>query len=224
MTIPTALAALLLAVQGPASALGAPALPTCLIGRYDGGAPEIAAGLELGNDGRFRFGMSYGALDEGAEGRWEADDGQVYLTSDAIVAPRFVAIADTANADNVLRVALDLPRGLTPQYFVLAATYADGSQSGRQFSDESIEFPAGDAGLPVSLRVLFPVFGLSSDAVAVAPGGGRDVTVRFEPNDLGTVAFNRAPLARRDGDLVLERHGREVRFRQVSGPCRPGRQ
>ena len=218
------LAALLLAVQGPVAAAG-PSLPTCLIGRYEGSAHEVGAGLELGEDGRFSFGLSYGALDEGAEGSWQADEANVYLTSDVTVPPRFVSASDVANADSVLRVKLDLPRGMSAQYFAIAVTWPDGSQSGRQFSDDAITFPAGPGGLPVSVRVLLPVFALTSDAIAIAPGtvtpgGGRDLTVRFEPNDLGAIGFERVPLARRDGDLVLERHGREVRFRQVSGACR----
>lgn len=214
------LAALLLAVQGPAADAGPPSLPTCLIGRYQGSAAEVGAGLELASDGRFSFGLSYGAIDEGAEGRWQADEANVYLTSDATVPPRFVPALDAANPDNLLRVALDLPRGLSAQYFAIAVSWPDGSHSGRQFSDDTIEFPASPAGLPLSVRVLLPVFGLTSEAIVVAPGAGRDITVRFEPNDLGAANFDRAPLARRDGDLVLDRHGREVRFRQVSGPCR----
>lgn len=196
-----------------------PRLPTCLVGSYDGGAPEIAAELELDSDGRFRFAMSYGALDEGAAGNWQSDGDTVYLTSDETVAPRFAVVGDVPNAGNVLRVRLDLPRGLSPQYFAVTAAFADGSHAGRQFDDDSIEFSGGDAGLPRSLRVLLPVFDLASDTLPVAAPGGRDVTVRFEPNDLGAVAFARTALARRDGLLLLERHGRVLRFRQVSGPC-----
>ncbi len=194
-------------------------LPTCLIGSYDGGAHEIAAGLDLESDGRFHFAMSYGALDEGAAGTWHADAEAVYLTSDETTAPRFALVSDAANADNVLRLRLDLPRGLSPQYFAVTAAFADGSHAGRQFDDETIEFAAGDTGLPQSLRVLLPVFDLASDVLPLAAPGGRDLTVRFEPNDLGAVAFAGTPLARRDGQLLLERHGRVLQFRQVSGPC-----
>jgi hypothetical protein len=203
----------------PAADAAAP-LPTCLIGQYDGGAMEMAARLELSSDGRFRYVLSYGAIDEGAEGRWQGDDNAVTLTSDETVAPRFALVSDMANADQVIRVRLDLPRGLSPQYFAASIAFADASRSGRQFSDEVIELPAGLANPATSVRIMLPIFDLSSDAIALASGGGRDLTVRFEPNDLGSVAFAQTPLARRDGDLVLERHGREVRFRQVAGPCR----
>jgi hypothetical protein len=54
--------------------------PTSLVGVYDGGQMEIAAGLELTGDGHFRYGLSYGALDEGAAGTWAAAGDAVTLT------------------------------------------------------------------------------------------------------------------------------------------------
>ncbi len=72
------------ALAGPATA------PTSdsLAGVYDGGQIELAAGLELKPDGRFRYALSYGALDEVAEGTWRADADRVVLTSDPFKAPQ----------------------------------------------------------------------------------------------------------------------------------------
>ncbi len=50
---------------------------------YDGHQMEIAAALELTDNGRFRYALSYGALDEEAQGRWRFDDGNVRLTTEA---------------------------------------------------------------------------------------------------------------------------------------------
>ena len=50
-----------------------------LIGIYDGGQMEIAAGLELTKNGQFRYGLSYGALGEAAAGAWSASGGMVIL-------------------------------------------------------------------------------------------------------------------------------------------------
>ena len=68
----------------PAIALAMPALaadehPASLVGAYDGGQMEMAAGLELTKDGKFRFGLSYGALDEAAAGTWSATADMVTL-------------------------------------------------------------------------------------------------------------------------------------------------
>ena len=63
------------------AAISAPdAHPSSLVGMYDGGQMEIAAGLELTKEGRFRYGLSYGALDEGAAGTWSAAGDAVTLT------------------------------------------------------------------------------------------------------------------------------------------------
>ena len=55
-----------------APVLAADQHPASLVGVYDGGQMEMAAGLELTKDGRFRYALSYGALDEGAAGTWSA--------------------------------------------------------------------------------------------------------------------------------------------------------
>ncbi len=69
--------------SGPAAAQSG-----SLAGVYDGGQMEIAAALELKPDGRFNYALSYGALDEGAAGRWTASGDRVLLSSNPVVAPR----------------------------------------------------------------------------------------------------------------------------------------
>jgi hypothetical protein len=43
---------------------------------------EMAGGLELRPDGRFRYALDYGAVSEEAEGKWIADGDGVLLTTD----------------------------------------------------------------------------------------------------------------------------------------------
>ena len=76
--------ALLLAVAS--STVAATASRQSLVGTYDGHQMEIAAGLELKADGRFRYSLSYGALDEEAAGKWTMSGDQVLLTSDPVAA------------------------------------------------------------------------------------------------------------------------------------------
>lgn len=49
------------------------------VGLYDGGQMELAAGLELRGDATFRYALSYGALDEAAEGQWQLEGKGVRL-------------------------------------------------------------------------------------------------------------------------------------------------
>jgi hypothetical protein len=69
--------ALLLAIAPVPSAAGAAA------GLYLADQMEVAAGLELKADGRFRYALDYGAVSEGAEGSWRLEGTTVRLSSDS---------------------------------------------------------------------------------------------------------------------------------------------
>ena len=64
-----------------ASALLLAATPQ-LAGLYKINQMEMAGGLELKPDGRFRYAFDYGAVSEEAEGNWVADGDNVVLTTD----------------------------------------------------------------------------------------------------------------------------------------------
>ena len=48
---------------------------------------EMAGGLELSPEGRFRYAFDYGAVSEVSEGRWTFEDGRVVLTTDPMPPP-----------------------------------------------------------------------------------------------------------------------------------------
>jgi hypothetical protein len=61
-----------------------------LAGRYVlRGVREMAAELVLGSDGRFAYALTYGALDQGAQGSWSRRGDRVVLTSDSAPPPSF---------------------------------------------------------------------------------------------------------------------------------------
>src|SRR5512143_967782 len=91
--------------------------PARFVGEYDGGQTELAARLRLGADGRFAYALAYGALDEETTGRWEFDGTRVLLNSDPVRAPAWVLVAQHPLAERELRIALDLPLEISPQYF-----------------------------------------------------------------------------------------------------------
>src|SRR5215472_17833262 len=108
--------AIALLLAAASSTLAAPASRQSLVvGTYDGHQMEIAAGLELEADGRFRYGLSYGALDEEATGKWTMSGVQVLLTSDPVTAPRFVLVSRGRAIDGVLKLSLDVPKGMSRQ-------------------------------------------------------------------------------------------------------------
>lgn len=208
-----------LSADGPSLAAPAPAVPdpnpASLAGGYDGHQSEIAAMLDLGSDGRFHYGLSYGALDEEARGKWEFDGSRVLLTSDPVVPPKFVVLSAKPLRARKLKLKLDLPCGMDRQYFSVRARLGDGRSIERQFGEEGLEVPLGPSERVASVAVMLPVYGLEGEPAPLPRARGGEVHFRFEANDLGKVDFERQPLLLEQGGMVLERHGRTIVFRHV---------
>ena len=220
-----ALAAAMLPAMAPglAAARSAPAAPssgTCtqaLAAAYAVRHMEMGGGIELRGDGSFRYEMSYGALDEAAQGRWTCDETAVFLTSDPIDPPRFAMLGTGPAPRGQLRVTLDLPKGMSPQYFDMAIRRADGSTERRQFGEDGLTVAFAPDTRPLAIVPLLPVYQLAGDPIALPPGDGLSVRLRFLPNDLGQVAFARAPLKREAGGLSLQRFGEIILLQRVRG-------
>lgn len=201
-------------------ALPAGAAPArCLPGQYDASAPEIAAGLVLSPNGRFRYELSYGALDERAQGRWEADASNVLLTSDPVSPPRFVLVSEAPAPEGAFRLGLDLPDGIAPHYFNALLVLKDGRTIGAPLGYEDWVVPLGPDDEAVSVKIQLPVLDIESEHIALSNGSASVVRLRFEPHDLGAVAFARDPLVIDGRELMLNRHDRTLRFRPESGGC-----
>jgi hypothetical protein len=70
--------AILLAAPGCATAEA----PPQVVGLYEINQMEMAGGLELQPNGRFRYAFDYGAVSEVSEGKWAVERNTVLLTTD----------------------------------------------------------------------------------------------------------------------------------------------
>lgn len=189
--------------------------PGALVGQYDGGQMEMAAGLELSADGRFRYGLSYGALDEQAAGTWRAEGKRVLLDSDPVKAPHFSLIGQAAAPAGTVRVSLAVPEGMDPQYFRAVVLFEDGATDGGQLSVDGLSLPLQPGQRPASVRIALRIFDIVSDPIPVDIAKGLDLSFRFEPNDLGQVDFRDTVLEEDGGQLTLNRYDRLIRFRRA---------
>ena len=205
----------MLVAAASAVAARAMAQSPSLVGTYDGGQMEIAAALQLLADGRVRYALAYGALDEEAAGKWTLRGDRVLLTSDPVRAPRFVLVSQSKSAPGVLRVDLDVPKGLSRQYFDAAITKVDGQPERKQLAEDGLSLPFVAAEAPSAIRLLLPIFEVASGPVRLDANSSYSVRFRFEPNDIGKVAFQATPLKLVNGALLLDRHGRTIRFRRT---------
>lgn len=73
-------------IAGLASAALLAAAPQ-FAGLYEINQMEMAGGLELRPDGRFRYAFDYGAVSEEAQGNWVAEGDNVVLTTDPMPPP-----------------------------------------------------------------------------------------------------------------------------------------
>ena len=208
-----AILAIALLLAAASSTVAGPATRQSLVGTYDGHQMEIVAGLELKADGRFRYGLSYGALDEEAAGKWTMSGNQVLLTSDPVIAPRFVLVSHGKGVDGVLQLSLDVPKGLSRQYFDAVIVNRNGETQRQQLAEDGLLLPFTSDNVPTSLRMLFPVFSVIGEPLKLDPSSGYSVRIRFEPNDLGKVNFQATPIKILNGDLLLDRHGRTIRLK-----------
>jgi len=213
-----AMAAMLATAPGPAVS-SKPAGADCageLAGAYAARHMEMGGELLLGPDGRFRYELAYGALDEEARGRWTCDAEAVRLTSDAVTPPRFEVLGSGPAPAGHVRVSLDLPRGMSRQNFSLLVHRADGSEERRQFDDEGLDLAFTAATRPVALLPVLPVYDVAGTRIGVPAGDGVEIRLRFAVNDLGKVAFVGTALKREQGGLVLDRFGEAIRFERTT--------
>ncbi len=196
--------------------LGSPALAqddsVVVAGLYSGSQAEVAAMLELGEDGRYRYQLSYGALDEWSAGTWKKQDQMVVLQSDPFVAPAF-ELSEGSTRTGELSVKMVLPDGMDPQYFAVTLHRKDGSASFESMRAEGLEVPMGENPV-VSVRPVLPVMDLLGPTFPVRESGA-DLKITFKPNDLGFAGFSGEVMQASEGAFELAGHGITLRFRKV---------
>jgi hypothetical protein len=195
--------------------IAAAVAPASLVGVYDGGQMELAAGLELRADGHFSYGLAYGALDEQAEGVWTVAGDRVLLTTEpAVVPPRFILADQKPAAPGTLAVTIVDPKGRALPNIDIGVTYDEGDPEIMQSRAEAIELPVEAARPPRALLLAVPVFDVESDPFPIDAAKGYGFTFRFEPNGLGKADFRQTALEVEDGALVMPRFDRKLRFRK----------
>jgi hypothetical protein len=182
-----------------------------LAGCYEGGQMELAAELDLKPDGHFQYGLAYGALDEEAQGRWESDGANVYLTSEPVTAPRFSLLSQGQAPRDRFVVELDIPHGMDRQYFDVLLMLQNGHAIQRQMGEDGLVAELSPGDKVAAVRLALPVYELASEPFPVT---GNAAHFRFEPNDLGKVAFTHTPLRIDGHDLLIDRFDRQLRFRR----------
>ena len=174
---------------------------------------EMAGGLELQPGGHFRYAFTYGAVDESAEGDWRLDGNTVRLTSKPMPnEPAFDLISDRPAPKCTLSLAVDWGKfGWSSAPDVLVAFADSPKMLHLAQADETGTVHLENCAV-ATLIPLVPMFGVPGAPLALSPATGHRLSLRFQPNDLGHVAFRDEPLKLDGTGLVMERYDTQIRF------------
>jgi hypothetical protein len=196
-------------------ALAAAPTMASVAGVYDGGQMEVAAGLELKADGTFHYELSYGALDEQASGRWSLSGDQVVLTSAPVNPPRFSVVSQEKGTDGVLRITMDFKDPYQQQDFSALILKSGGEGDEEQLGIDGLTWSFPPSAPPVGVRLLVSVYQIVGDELKLDPDKGYTIKYHFDANDLGKVAFQATPVKIVNGQLLLVRYDRTLKFKRV---------
>lgn len=177
------------------------------------GVHDAASELILYPDGRFEYGLAYGALDEQAQGRWTSDGKTVHLTTMPKPKPAVFSAGPAernAGAPFTIKVTSPDGRGLAGVDFQLTFDNGDPVESYTQEYGWSLD-PA-DKRTPRSITFALPMYGLKSQTFPVDAAQANQFTFILTPNDLGTIDFQNVPVTMEEDRLILHRDGGELTY------------
>lgn len=191
-----------------ALALTTPAAAQSLAGRYRlAEGPDVAAQLELREDGRFGYELAAGALDERALGRWEMRGGGACLTTEPSPRPPELRPADPAGQEATVRVTFPNGRGIGGVDFVIG--FDSGEPVSGYTQADGWTLPPEEMRTPRWIELTEPIYRVR---LARTPFTGRHFRAELVPNDIGVVDFKGACLTREGDRYVLRRTEGAMRF------------
>jgi hypothetical protein len=193
----------------------APAAGQSFAGMYEINQMEMAGGLELQPNGRFRYALEYGAASEQGEGNWTFDGKAIRLTSNPMPkAPTFELMRDDPAPKGQVWMRFD--KGFNWTGRVDAIATAIGTK-GKGLVTATGDGRVDSGGkLLTSIEPLVPIYATPGGAVRLDPNRGHRLLFRFHPNDVGKPAFRDEALTLDGKDLIFYRFDTKIRFVRVN--------
>lgn len=206
---PGVLAGLFLALAPPGHAqeAGDPATASTaasLAGDYVASEMELVAGIRLGKDGQFQFGLTVGSLDQAAQGRWEADGKRVRLISDPRpVAPTIRAGRVEATPGQPFAIRLVGPSGRDVPGVDLRIEFDGGATLDSYFAGGPWSLPEDEKRVPRFVTFSIPSHRIEFPRLPLDPRPGTTASFDLTPNDFGVVDLTDAVVTVDDDTLTL---------------------
>ena len=180
------------------------------------GEQDVASGLRLQPDGRFRYFLVAGALDERAEGRWNAAGGRVVLvTEPRPVPPLFRRDAPRKTESAALTVSVGSPEGGGIAGVDLRIGFDEGEPIDSYTQEDGWSLPAEEKRVPRWIELAVPMHGLASPRFPIDLAAGNALAFTLIPNDLGVVDFDGIRVEVGKKALIVHRGGARLRYEAV---------
>jgi len=177
------------------------------------GGPDVVGELILKTDGRFQYALAAGALDEQAEGRWVAADGQVRLYTEPKPKPAvFSAGPQSTTKDGPLKVMVTWPNGDGIAGVDVTIGFATDPTVTDYTQYYGWTMPPDEKRIPRWIELVEPIHGIKSARFAIDIGKGNALTFVLTPNDLGVVDFDGTVLERTGDRLVMHQRLGDLTF------------
>jgi len=198
-------------IAPPAAAQDSP-----FVGEYSlAEGPDVGGGLLIRNDGRFQYMLAAGALDERAEGRWEARDDAICLTTEPKPVPPAFEKGTPIEVEGAIPTLLvTWPNGeaIPGVDFVIGFDSGEPAEGYTQYYGWTM--PDDDKRIPRWVEVREPVYGITASRFQLTEADGGKLRVNLVPNDIGIVDLEGACLEKTENGAVLHRKDGNLRFRK----------
>ncbi|NIJ18491.1 hypothetical protein FHS95_000160 [Sphingomonas naasensis] len=198
----------------------APAAPALAspAGEYRLSEMELVAGIRLNADGSFQYGLTVGALDESAQGRWEAAGNRIRLTSvPRPVAPTIApARIETAAPGTPFAIRLVWPNGRDVPGVDLRIAFDSGEPLDSYLAGGPWSLPEGERRVPRFVTFSLAPYRLQSARLPLDAATGRVAMFTLTPNDFGVIDLSDVPAEIVGDTLVLHRPEGTMRFKRVA--------
>ena len=200
-------------------ALPAAAQDSPFVGEYGlAEGPDVGGGLLIRNDGRFQYVLAAGALDERAEGRWEAKGDNICLTTEPKpVPPAFEKAVPIAVEGAVPTLLVTWPNGagIPGIDFIIGFDSGDSAEGYTQYDGWTM--PEDDRRIPRWIELREPIYGIAAPRYELTEADNGKLRVIIVPNDIGVVDFDGACVEKTERGLTLHRAEGQMRFVRLGG-------
>ena len=189
------------------------------IGEYSlAEGPDVGGGLLIRGDGRFQYMLAAGALDERAEGRWEARGDMVCLTTDPKPVPPAMekgALIEVKGSVPTLLVTWPNGRGIPGVDFTIG--FDSGDPVGDYTQVYGWTMPEDDKRIPRWMEVRESIYDITAPRFELTEADGGKLRAIIVPNDIGVVDLEGACAEKNERGVTLHRVEGDMRFVRLGG-------